>query len=190
MTPPIDRTDGTRDMQVFTPVPTESDMMALSQQVRQARSGQARMLITAIFLSGILVAGIAGAVFAYGQMQTQLKDAGDKIAAQAKDLKARDEQIAGLETKITAQQATIDSYADYQSIMALQKQGKALENDIADLLAEPSRANATARLRKLPPDVEWLDDVVSKLRDRRDALETLKADVEAWPPIPQSPRPD
>lgn len=178
------------DMQVFQSVPTHDDMMALSHQVSQAKRGQARLLIMVIFLAGVIAAGAVAMFMMYANANAQLASADEKVTAQAAQIKKLEAQIAGRDQKIADQQAIIDSYADFQSIVALQQQANALEKDIADLLAQPSRANAPKRLKEIPADVEWLDDVVSALRERRDALQQLKADVEAWPPIPANPRPD
>lgn len=186
--PTVQSPDG--DMQVFQSVPTHDDMMALSHQVKQAKRGQTNLLIMVIFLAGVIAAGAVALFMMYANTNAQLATADEKATAQAAEIKKLEAQIAGRDQKIADQQATIDSYADFQSIVALQQQADALEKDIAALLAQPSRANAPKRLKEIPADVEWLDDVVSALRERRDALQQLKADVEAWPPVPANPRPD
>ena len=190
MTVPTVQSPENPEMQVFQSVPTHDDMRALSHQVKEAKRGQARLLITLIFLAGVIAAGAVALVMMYSNTNAQLSAADAKLAAQADEMKKFEAQIAAGNQKIANQQATIDSFADFQSIVVLQQQADALEKDIATLLAQPSRANAPKRLKELPPEVEWLDDVVTRLRDRRDALQKLKADVEAWPPIPASPRPD
>ena len=178
------------EQQVFQPVPTHDDMMALSHQVRQAKRGQARLLITIIFLTGVIAAGAVAMVMMYADTNKQLAAADEKVTAQAEQIKQLEEQIAERDQTIANQNATLDSYADFQSIVALQRQADALEDDIAELLAQPSRANAPKRLKELPEEVEWLDDVVSALGQRRDELQQLKKDVEAWPPVPANVRPD
>lgn len=182
--------DESGDQQVFRPVPTQDDMMALSYQVKQAKGRSARLLVLVIFLAGVVAAGAVALVMNYGNANSQLAAADDEMAAQAAQIKTLEEQIETRDQQLATQKATIDSFADFQSIVLLQKQADTLEAEIADLLEQPSRANAPARLRQLPDEVEWLDDVVTALRDRRDALQQLKADVEAWPPVPTNPRPD
>ncbi|MEZ5946935.1 MAG: hypothetical protein R3C13_10685 [Hyphomonas sp.] len=189
MTTPVEHQDNS-GLQVFQPVPTQSDFAELSDRVQQARRGQARLLITSIFLAGVIAAGLAAAALAYGHLNTQVAALETTVAEQVKALEAKDGLIAEANAKIESQKQALDSYADYQSIAALQSQADQLEQEIAALLAEPVRANAPARLRKLPEDVEWLDTTVAALRARRDALQALKSEIQAWPPVPQSPRPD
>jgi Tfp pilus assembly protein PilV len=177
-------------MQVFQSVPTHDDMMALSHQVKQAKQGQARLLIMVIFLVGVLAAAVVALFMVFSNTSTQLAEADQKLTAQAAELKKLETEVANRDQVIASQQGTIASYAGFQSIVQLQQQSKALEKDIADLLAQPSRANAPRRLKELPADVEWLDDVITRLTERRDALAELKSDVEAWPPIPAAVRPD
>ena len=190
MTVPTVQSNDSSSMQVFESVPTRDDMMALSHQVQQAKRGQARLLITVIFLAGVIAAGVVAVGMMYSNANSQLAAADEKVAAQEKQIKALETQIAQRDQTIASQQATIGSYADFQSIVALQAQADALEKEIAELLGQPSRANAPKRLREIPEEVEWLDGVVTALRERRDALQKLKADVEAWPPTPANPRPD
>ena len=190
MTVPTVQSPENSNMQVFQSVPTHDDMMALSAQVKEAKRGQARFLIMVIFLAGVLAAAIVAMVFMYGNSNTQLSEAEARLDAQAAEMQAQDEAMAALNQTIADQKATIDNFADFQSIVLLQQQADALEADIEALLDQPSRANAPQRLKTLPEEVEWLDDVVTRLRARRDALQKLKADVEAWPPVPANPRPD
>lgn len=178
------------DQQVFQPVPTHDDMRALSHQVRAAKSGQAKLLVAVIFLAGVIAAGAVAMMMMYADTNQKLAAADEKLAAQADQIDELNDQLAEKDQTIADQSATLDSYADFQSIVALQKQADALEDEIAELLAQPSRSNAPARLKEIPEDVEWLDDVVSALADRRDELQTLKKEVEAWPPVPAKVRPD
>lgn len=190
MTVPTVQSSDSSGMQVFESVPTRDDMMALSHQVQQAKRGQARLLVTVIFLAGAIAAGVVAVGMMYTNANSQLAAADEKVTAQAKQIKELEATVAARDKTIASQQATIGRYADFQSIVALQQQADTLEQEIAALLDQPSRANAPKRLKELPAEVEWLDSVVSALRERRDALQKLKADVEAWPPTPASPRPD
>ena len=58
MTVPTVQSPDNSDMQVFQSVPTHDDMMALSSQVKEAKRGQARLLIMVIFLAGVLAAAV------------------------------------------------------------------------------------------------------------------------------------
>ena len=190
MTVPTVQSPDNSDMQVFQSVPTHDDMMALSAQVKEAKRGQARFLIMVIFLAGVLAAAVVALFMVFSSTSAQLAEADQKLATQAEAMKKLETQVANRDQVIAQQQATIASYAGFQSIVQLQQQSKALEKEIADLLAQPSRANAPRRLRELPENVEWLDDVITALAERRDALAELKSDVEAWPPVPAPVRPD
>ncbi|MEL6955243.1 MAG: hypothetical protein AAFO88_01250 [Pseudomonadota bacterium] len=190
MTQPTVPDTNDRSQQVFKPVPTHEDMHALEHRVRQVQGGRARLLVMTIFLAGIVLAAAIALALMYAHTNTQLTEAQTAAEAQADLLRRKDRQIAALGATIDEKQAVIESYADFQSVAALQQQITALEGEIAALLAQPSRANAPSRLKELPEDVEWLDDVVSSLREQRGALRELKADVEAWPPALQNPRPD
>ncbi|MEZ6012810.1 MAG: hypothetical protein R3C08_13175 [Hyphomonas sp.] len=190
MTVPTVQSPDNSDLQVFQSVPTHDDMRALSHQVKEAKRGQARLLIMLIFLAGVLAAGVVAMVMMYSNTSAQLAESEAKLTAQATEMKKLEATIAARDKTIADQTATIDSYAGFQSIAVLQQQADTLEQEIAVLLAQPSRANAPKRLKELPAEVEWLDDVITRLRDRRDALQKLKSDVEAWPPVPASPRPD
>ncbi|MBD3770909.1 MAG: hypothetical protein IE925_12250 [Rhodobacterales bacterium] len=190
MTVPTVQSPDNSDMQVFQSVPTHDDMRALSHQVREAKRGQARLLIMVIFLAGVLAAAAIALFMMFTSTNTQLAEADQKLTAQAEQVKKLEAEISKRDEVITKQQETIESYAGFQSIVRLQQQSKALEKEIAALLAQPSRVNAPKRLRELPEDVEWLDDVITRLTERRDALMELKSDVEAWPPVPAPVRPD
>jgi len=126
----------------------------------------------------------------FSSTSTQLAEADQKLAAQTAKMEKLETQVANRDQVIAQQQQTIASYAGFQSIVQLQQQSKALEQDIADLLAQPSRSNAPRRLKELPDNVEWLDDVITALTERRDELAKLKSDIEAWPPVPAPVRPD
>ena len=190
MTVPTVHSQNNGDMQVFQSVPTHDDMMALSHKVKEAKRGQAQLLIMVIFLAGVLAAGAVALFMMHTNTTAQLADADKQLAAQAADVKRMETKLADRDQVIAKQQATIESYAGFQSIVRLQQQNDALEKDIAALLDQPSRSNAPRRLKELPDDVEWLDDVITRLSDRRDTLQALKSDVEAWPPIPAAVRPD
>ena len=190
MTVPTVQSPDNADMQVFQTVPTHDDMMALSHQVKEAKRGQARLLIMVIFLAGVLAAAAVALFMMFTNTSTQLAAADQKLAAQAAEMKTLETQISNRNQVIASQQETIASYAGFQSIIQLQQQSKALEKEIKDLLAQPSRVNAPRRLKEMPEDVEWLDDVITRLTDRRDTLVELKSDVEAWPPVPAPVRPD
>ncbi|MEO1965073.1 hypothetical protein [Hyphomonas sp.] len=189
MTVPTVQSSDNSDMQVFQSVPTHDDMMALSHQLKEAKRGQARLLIMVIFLAGVLVAAVVALFMVFSNTDAKLAEADQKLATQAAELEKMETQVSNRDQVIAQQQATIASYAGFQSIVQLQQQSKALEKDIADLLAQPSRANAPRRLRELPENVEWLDDVITNLTERRDALAELNSDVEAWPPVPAPVRP-
>lgn len=190
MTVPTVQSPDNSDMQVFQSVPTHDDMMALSSQVKEAKRGQARLLIMVIFLAGVLAAAVVALFMVFSSTSTQLAEADQKLAAQTAKMEKLETQVANRDQVIAQQQQTIASYAGFQSIVQLQQQSKALEQDIADLLAQPSRSNAPRRLKELPDNVEWLDDVITALAERRDELAKLKSDIEAWPPVPAPVRPD
>lgn len=190
MTQPTVQGSSDTGQQVFKPVPTHDDMQALSEKIRQSRQAQARLLVSSIFLAGIVLAAVVALVWMYSHMNSELAAAEDNATAQAAALTQLEQQLAARDETIASQQATLETYADFQSVRALQIQIDTLESEIAALLAQPSRANAPQRLKEMPAEVEWLDDVVTRLRARRDALQALKADVEAWPPAVQNPRPD
>jgi hypothetical protein len=178
------------DQQVFRPVPTDDDMRALSHQVRRARQGQARLLAAAIFLAGIIVAGIMAAGLVLGNSDDRLAAAGERIEALSAELRKGEAALAEREARIAALEAELAGFAAFRSLQLLEQQGEALEAIIASLLSQPSRAGAPRRLTQLPPPVSWMDAGVLALRTRRDALEALKAEIEAWPPPAPSPRPD
>jgi uncharacterized protein (UPF0333 family) len=178
------------NQQVFQPVPTHDDIRDLSQQVRAAKSGQAKLLVAVIFLAGVVAAGAVAMAMMNGNANQQVAAAEQELAVQVKKSATLEEQLDQKDQVIATQAATLDSYADFQSIIALQAQAATLESEITALLAQPSRSNAPARLKQMPADVEWLDDVVSALADRRDELLALKMEVEAWPPVPARVRPD
>ncbi len=190
MSTPIVPSEQHGDQQVFQPVPTQDDLRAMSYEVQQGKRKQARLLVTVIFLAGVVAASAAAMFFIYANTNSQLATADKEVTAQAAQIKKLEAEIAAAGEKAAAQQTTIDSFASFQSIALLQQQSDALEREIADLLAQPSRANAPARLKKLPDEVEWYDGVVSALSDRRAALQKLKAEAEAWPPAAADPRPD
>ncbi|MEE2920166.1 hypothetical protein [Hyphomonas sp.] len=189
MSVPTVQTDN-GNQQVFRPVPTHDDMRELSEQVRAAKGGQARLLVMAIFLAGIIAAGSVALIMMYGNANQAVAAAEADLAAEMKKVTALEAVITKKDETIAAQAETLDSYADFQSIIALQARSDALEADIDALLAQPSRANAPASLKQMPDEVEWLDDVVSALSARRDKLAAQKAAVEAWPPAPARVRPD
>lgn len=190
MTKPTVYDETDRGPQVFRPVPTNEDLRALENRVREVQGGRARLLVMTFFLAGIILAAAVAIAIMYTHTNTQLAEAEASQEAQADLLRRKDLQIIALGATIDEQRAVIESYADFQSVAALQQQIETLNEEINALLAQPSRANAPARLREFPEDVEWLDDVVGSLRAHRDALQALKADVEAWPPALQNPRPD
>ena len=143
-----------------------------------------------IFLAGIIAAGSVALIMMYGNANQAVAAAEADLAAEMKKVTALEAVITKKDETIAAQAETLDSYADFQSIIALQARSDALEADIDALLAQPSRANAPASLKQMPDEVEWLDDVVSALSARRDKLAAQKAAVEAWPPAPARVRPD
>lgn len=176
--------------QVFKPVPTDQDMHALSDRLARAQRGRVQLLLASIFLAGIVVAAAIALALMYSYMTTRLDAAERALEAQSALLAQRERVIAQREQVIAEQRDVLAGYAGFQSIAALQTQNEALEADIAALLNQASRANAPARLRELPPEVGWIDETVSALRARREALRLKKAEVEAWPPPLQDPRPD
>ena len=178
------------NQQVFQPVPTHDDIRELSGRLRAAKSGQAKLLVAVIFLAGVVAAGAAALAMIYGDTSRQVAAAEEELAVQVKANAGLEEQLVQKNQVITTQAATLDSYADFQSIIALQAQADTLEAEIEALLAQPSRSNAPASLKQIPADVEWLDDTVAALAKRRDELRALKKKVEAWPPVPARVRPD
>ena len=189
MTLPTENQDHS-DQQIFQPAPTQSDMIALANQAKEAKRGRAQYFVFSIFLAGIVVAAVVGLSMMYTHMTGQVAAAESQRDAQMKMVQQKDAAIAQRDNTIAEQKLVIDSFGDFQSIKVLQDQNANLEKQITDLLGEPVRENAPARLKKMPEDVEWLDGAVTKLRERREALQALKADVESWPPPVQNPRPD
>lgn len=175
---------------VFQPVPTREDMQALSEEASKARSGRARLFIAVIFLVGVVVAAGFGMAMVKQNAAAAAEQAEAQITKLNQQIKTLDAQLAAQTDTIKQQKTVIDSYAPFQSIVALQQQSDRLETEIAALLAQPSRSGAPNRLTELPPDVEWLDQTVNALRARRDRLQILKSQIEAWPPAPVAPRPD
>lgn len=190
MTTPTIQSPDVSGQQVFRQMPTNDQLHAMADQLGLARKARAKFLVLSIFLAGAVLACVAGIAVLYGHMNTRLAEAGRAEEALEARIAAKDRQIVSLNATIDRQAATIASYADFQSIAALQEQIVQLESDIAGLLVQPSRANAPARLKDLPDEVEWLDSAVATLRTRRDALARLKAEIEAWPPPLGNPRPD
>ena len=176
--------------QVFQPVPTQQDMLELSGEARRARAGRARLLILAIFLLGVIVAGGFGMAMVKQNAETAVQKAEQQITDLNGAIRKKDAQIAEQADQLAALKAETDSFADFQSIVVLRRQSALLEQEIAALLAEPIRAGAPRRLTEIPPDVEWLDKTITALKARRDQLDELKAQIEAWPPAAPSPRPD
>lgn len=175
---------------VFAPVPTREEMLAITRQVQQARAGRARLLIVVVFLAGIIAAGVMAIAFIRQNSAETVAQAEADLTLLTRRLSERDAEIAQLKGQLKDLTAELDGYAGFRSITALEAQSKRLEADIKTLLAEPSRRDAPARLRELPSSVEWLDGVVSRLAARRDRLESLKSEVQSWPPRPVAPRPD
>lgn len=178
------------DELVFQPVPTSEDMQALSQEARQARAGRARLLIAVVFLVGMVAAGAIGMAMVKQNAAAAIEKAEVEVARLNKQIMEKDAISFARQEKIDAQKKQLDAYAPFQSITALQQQAGQLELEIAQLLAEPSRAGAPKKLTELPAGVEWLDSTVAALTVRRDRLQQMKAAVAAWPPAPASPRPD
>lgn len=176
--------------QVFQPVPTQQDMLELSGEAKRARAGRARLLVLTIFLLGIVVAGGAGMSMVTRNAEKAVETADRKVAELNAVIRNKDVQIADQSATLLAQGAEIEGFAEFQSIIVLRRQSEILEHEIARLLAEPARAGAPRRLTDLPPEVEWLDTAITALRARRDRLEVLKSEIEAWPPAAPSPRPD
>lgn len=181
-----DRTEGL----VFQPVPTREDMQALSEEARRARSGRARLFIAVVFLAGVIVAAGFGMAMVKQNAAAAAEQADLQIKKLTEQIKTKDTQLQSQAETISQQKSEIDSYAPFQSIVVLQRQSDQLEEEIAALLAQPSRAGAPKRLTDLPAEVEWLDQTVNALRTRRDRLEQIKTQIEAWPPAPVAPRPD
>ncbi len=181
-----DRSEGL----VFQPVPTREDMRALSEEASKARSGRARLFIAVIFLVGVVVAAGFGMAMVKQNAAAAAEQAEVQITKLNQQIKAMDVRLVAQTETIKQQEAAINSYAPFQSIVALQQQSDQLEAEIAALLAQPSRNGAPKRLTELPPEVEWLDQTVNALRARRDRLQQLKSQIEAWPPAPVAPRPD
>lgn len=175
---------------VFQPVPTCEDMRALSEEANKARSGRARLFIAVIFLAGVIVAAGFGMAMVKQNATAAAEQAEVQITKLNQQIKTKDAQLVSQAETIKQQKAEIDSYASFQSIVALQRQSEQIEDEIAALLAQPSRTGAPKRLTDLPPEVEWLDQTVNALRVRRDKLQQLKTQIEAWPPAPVAPRPD
>lgn len=178
------------DELVFKPVPTQEDMIALSGEVSRARAGRSRLFITVVFLAGVVAAGGIGMSMVKRNAASVAQKADAQIAALNKQILDKDAQLAAQAGIIEKQKVEIGTYTSFQSIAALQSQSDQLELEIAQLLAEPNRAGAPKRLSELPPEVEWMDSTVTALTARRDKLQKLKAEVQAWPPAPISPRPD
>lgn len=181
-----DRTEGL----VFQPVPTHEDMQALSEEASKARSGRARLFIAVVFLAGVVVAAGFGMAMVKQNAAAAAEQADLQITKLTEQIKAKDAQLNSQAETIRQQKKEIESYAPFQSIVALQHQSARLEEEIAALLAQPSRAGAPKHLTELPAQVEWLDQTVNALRTRRDRLEQIKTQIEAWPPAPVAPRPD
>lgn len=181
---------GNSDELVFQPVPTRDQMEALSQEARQARTGRARLLITVVFLVGIVAAGSVGMSMIKQNAAAAVEKAEGEVARLNRLIAENEALSVAQRQTIAAQREQLDAYAPFQSIVTLQQQIDSLEDEIAQLLAEPSRAGAPARLTELPPEVRWLDTTISALTSRRDKLQQVKANVAAWPPAPASPRPD
>ncbi|MBA4226158.1 MAG: hypothetical protein C0456_05935 [Hyphomonas sp.] len=181
-----DRTEGL----VFQPVPTREDMQALSEEASKARSGRARLFIAVVFLAGVVVAAGAGMAMVKQNAAAAAEQADLHIKKLTEQIKTKDTQLQSQAETIRQQKSEIDSFAPFQSIVVLQRQSDQLEDEIAALLAQPSRAGAPKRLTELPAEVEWLDQTVNALQTRRDRLEQIKTQIEAWPPAPVAPRPD
>lgn len=178
------------DELVFQPVPTREDMQTLSQEVRQAKTGRARLLVAVVFLVGMIAAGGIGMAMVKQNAAAAIEKAEVEVARLTRQLAEKDSQSVTQMQKIDAQKAQLDAYAPFQSIVTLQQQSDLLEFEIAQLLAEPSRVGAPKKLTEIPPDAEWLDTTISALTARRDKLQQMKAAIAAWPPAPTSPRPD
>ena len=187
--PPPSQT-GHSDELVFQPVPTREDMQALAQEANQARTGRARLLVAVVFLVGMVAAGAIGMAMVKQNAAAAIENAEVEVARLSKQIAESEKQSIAQQQKIDAQKKALDAYAPFQSIVTLQQQADQLEYEIAQLLAEPSRAGAPKKLTELPAEVEWLDTTISALTTRRDRLEQMKAAVAAWPPAPASPRPD
>lgn len=190
MTVPTVHNPGELSQQVFKTVPTQDEMHLLEDRLRQVQGARLRLLIITVFLAGIVIAGAVAVSFFYRDAINKVNAAEAAVQAQQSAFQQKDRQIVALNAAITNKDEIIASYADFQSISALEAQINELEADIAALLAQPSRANAPASLKKLPEPVEWFDGAVTVLRTRRDALQETKRKVEAWPPAMENPRPD
>ncbi|MGA1342617.1 MAG: hypothetical protein ACO33A_06155 [Hyphomonas sp.] len=178
------------DELVFRPVPTSEDMLALSQEARQAKTGRARLLIVVVFLVGMVAAGAIGMAMVKQNAAAAIEKAEVDVTRLTRLLADKEAQSLAQQKIIDTQKAQLDAYAPFQSIVTLQQQSDQLETEIKQLLAEPSRVAAPGKLTEIPPDVEWLDTTISALTARRNKLQQMKAAVAAWPPAPTSPRPD
>ena len=190
MTVPTNEIQGVTNQQVFNPVPTNEDMQALNDRLDTVRRGRAQLLVTVIFLAGVVAAGLIGGVLFYGGMNERVASLEDDLTRKDAVIAGKNAMLAEQHAKLAEQSETIEGYADFQTIKALQSQADALEAEITVLLSQPSRANAPLSLKTFPDQIEWRDDVVNALRARRDALKEQKDAVAAWPPPVASPRPD
>lgn len=178
------------DELVFRPVPTSEDLLALSQEARQAKTGRARLLIVVVFLVGMVAAGAIGMAMVKQNAAAAIEKAEVDVTRLTRLLADKEEQSLAQQRQIDAQKAQLDAYAPFQSIVTLQQQSDQLESEITQLLAEPSRVGAPGKLAEIPPEVEWLDTTISALTARRNRLQQMKTAIAAWPPAPTSPRPD
>lgn len=175
---------------VFAPVPTREEVLAISREAQQARAGRARLFVLVVFLAGVIVAGGLGIALVRQHAEETIMQAQAETERLTRRLAERDAEIARQSEQIAALSRELDGYGGFRSITTLQQQADRLEHEITNLLAEPSRRDAPARLREFPPEVEWLDQTVSALSVRRERLEQMKSDVQAWPPRPVALRPD
>ena len=178
------------DELVFKPVPTQDDMLALAGEANRAKAGRARLFIAVVFLAGIVAAAAIGMSMVKQNAAAISEQAEVEITRLNKQILEKDARLRDQEAVIAAQKTEIASYAPFQGIVGLQQQSRTLEQEIAGLLAEPSRTGAPARLTTLPPQIMWLDNTIAALTARRDRLQQLKQEISAWPPAPVSPRPD